>query len=152
MTVAGTPQQPQEPFDTFHAYRPGRPRHAGLQQPPPTRREEVLAAASYAGVIVTGPVAPLVVYLTSRRGSRYIRRHAAQALNAALTAALYAVSGTIVGVLLAFDNPGDALLVMVPIAVAAWLVMLTYLVRAAAAANRGGFRQIPAFLCSPFVK
>jgi hypothetical protein len=123
----------------------------GPTGPRPPRREELLAAASYLGVVVGGPVVPLAVYLTGRRRSPYVRRHAAQALNVALTFLVYAVSGTIVGTLLAFDNPGDALLVMVPIAVAAWLLMLTYLARAAAAANRGGFRQIPAWICAVLV-
>jgi uncharacterized Tic20 family protein len=152
VTVAGTPQHPQDPFDAFSPYPAGRPRHAGPLDPPPARREEVLAAVSYAAVVVGGPVVPLAVYLTARRGSPFVRRHAAQALNVALTALLYAVSGTIVGVLLSFDNADAALFVMVPIAVAAWLVMLAYLARAAVAANRGGFRQIPAFICSPLIK
>jgi uncharacterized Tic20 family protein len=151
VTVAGTPQHPQDPFDAFSPYPPGRPRHAGPPDPPPARREELLAAVSYAAVVVGGPVVPLAVYLTGR-GSPFVRRHAAQALNVALTAALYAVSGTIVGVLLSFDNEDAALFVMVPIAVAAWVVMLAYLARAAAAANRGGFRQIPAFICAVLVK
>lgn len=114
--------------------------------------DELLAALSYAGVIVTGPVVPLVVYLGQRHSSPFVRQHAAQALNVALTWLLYAVSGTIVGVLLALDNGHVALFIMVPIAVAAWFVMAAHVVWAAAAARRGGFRQIPAWACAPLVK
>jgi len=112
---------------------------------------ESLAALSYAGVIVTGPVVPLAIYLRARHGSQFVRRHAAQALNVALTWLLYAVSGAIVGALLSFSTARAALLVMIPLAVIGWLVMATYLVVAAAAAREGGFRQIPAWVCSTLV-
>jgi hypothetical protein len=41
---------------------------------------------------------------------------------------------------------------MVPLAVIGWLIMVTYLVLAATAASQGGFRQIPAWVCSTLVK
>jgi uncharacterized protein len=114
--------------------------------------DESLASLSYAGVIAGGPVVPLVVYLRVRHGSPFVRQHAAQALNVALTWLLYAVSGAIVGALLSFSTVRAALLVMVPLAVIGWLVMATYLVLAAAAAREGGFRRIPAWVCSTLVK
>ena len=114
--------------------------------------DELAGALSYAGVIVLGPVVPLVVYLSVRHGSPFVRRHAAQALNVALTWLLYAVSGAIIGALLSFSTPRAALLVMVPLAFVGWLIMVTYLVLAAIAAGRGGFRQIPAWVCSTLVK
>ena len=113
---------------------------------------ELLAALSYAAVIVAGPVVPLVVYLRARHGSEFVRRHAAQALNVALTWLLYGVSGAIVGGLLSFSTARAALFVMVPFAVIGWLVMATYLVLAATAARQGEFRPIPAWACSPLVK
>ena len=114
--------------------------------------DELRASLSYAGVIVLGPVVPLVVYLSARHGSEFVRRHAAQALNVALTWLLYALSGAIAGALLAFASVHSALLVMVPIAVIGWLVMAAYLVMAAATASEGGFRQLPAWVCSTLVK
>lgn len=114
--------------------------------------DEMLGTLSYAGAIVTGPVMPLFVYLGERRSSPFVRQHAAQALNVALTWLLYAVSGTIVGALLAFDNSHVALFIMVPIAVAGWLVMAAHLVWAAAAARRGGFRRLPSWACATLVK
>jgi hypothetical protein len=114
--------------------------------------EERLGALGYLGVIVLGPVAPLAVYLARGRTSPFVREHATQALNVALTWLLYAVSGAIVGALLAFDSIRAALTVMIPIAAAGWLVMLANLVPAAVTARRGGFRKIPAWACSPLVK
>lgn len=118
----------------------------------PTDKEEFLGRVSYLGVILLGPVVPLAIYLTRRHTSPFVRRHAAQALNLALTWLLYAISGAIVGALLNFDNTRAALGVMVPLAVAGWGVMLAQLVPAAATASRGGFRQIPAWACTPMVK
>ena len=133
------------------AGKPHSPRHAGLPEPLPTGREELLGTLGYVGVIFLGPVVPLAVYLT-RRGSPFTRRHAAQALNAALTFLLYAVSGSIVGALLSFDNLTAALAVVVPLAFAYWLLMAGHLVAAARDARRGGFRQLPAWICAPLVK
>jgi len=114
--------------------------------------DELAGALSYAGVIALGPVVPLVVYLGARRRSPFVRQHAAQALNVALTWLLYAVSGAIIGALLSFSTARAALLVMVPLAFAGWLIMVTYLVLAAIAASQGGFRQIPAWACSTLVR
>ena len=116
------------------------------------RTGELAGALSYAGVIVAGPVVPLVVCLGARHRSPFVRQHAAQALNVALTWLLYAVSGAIVGALLSFSTARAALLVMVPLAVIGWLIMVTYLVLAAIAASHGGFRRIPAWACSTLVK
>jgi hypothetical protein len=110
------------------------------------------AALSYLGAIFLGPVIPLAVYLARGRRSAFLHSHLVQALNAALTCLLWALSGAITGALLAFNNPGDALLIMVPAGVIGWLIMLTYLVRAAAAASRGQFRQLPSWICTPMVR
>jgi uncharacterized membrane protein len=118
----------------------------------PTAADRTLGAAGYFGAVIIVPVVPLAVYLARRRTSPFVRWHAAQALNVTLTALLYAISGTIVGVLLSFDSAVAALAVMVPLATIGWLVLVAHLVRGAAAARRGGFRQIPAWLCSPLVK
>jgi len=115
------------------------------------RTGELAGALSYAGVIVTGPVVPLSVYLGARHRSPFVRQQAAQALNVALTWLLYAVSGAIAGALLSLSSARAALLVMVPLAAIGWLIMVTYLVLAAIAASRGGFRQLPAWVCSTLV-
>jgi hypothetical protein len=120
--------------------------------PHPTDNEELWATLGYLGAIFLGPIIPLWMYLRMRRRSAFLRRHTAQALNIALTCLLYAVSGAIVGGLLAFANANDALLIMGPVAAAGWLVMLAHLVLNAATASRGGFRQTPSWICTPLVR
>ena len=48
---------------------------------------------------------PLVIYLTTLRGSGWARRHAAQAVNVWLTGLLYDLSAVIMGAMLALDSP-----------------------------------------------
>ncbi len=119
---------------------------------PPTAAERTLGALGYLGAVLVIPIVPLAVYVAKGRTSPFVRWHAAQAMNVALTALFYAISGAIMGALLAFDSPLAALAVMVPLAAVGWLVIVTYLVRGAAAARGGGFRQLPAWVCSPLVK
>jgi len=123
-----------------------------LPHGPATRAEETLSALAYLGAIALGPLVPLVVYLARRHTSWFVRWHATQALNVALTCLLYAVSGAIVGALLALDSITAALIVMVPVAAAGWLIMAVHLIRGAIIASRGDAHSMPAWICSPLVK
>ncbi len=136
MTVTGAASQPSR------ALPPG----------PPRQQEQTLSVLCYLGAIFLGPVPPLIVYLRRRRDSPFVRRHAAQALNVALTWLLYAVSGAIAGALLALSSVNTTLAIMVPVTAAAWLIMLAQLIRGAVTASRGGFREMPAWICSPLVR
>ncbi len=110
-------------------------------------REELWAMASYLGAIFFWLPAPLAVYLARRNRSIFVRSHAAQAFNLTLTATLFAISGGIIGGLLALNSPWAALFIMGPVLFAFWIVVLTYLVRAASAASRNDFYEIPGWLC-----
>ena len=123
-----------------------------LPHGPATRAEETLSVLAYLGAIALGPLVPLIVYLTRRHASWFVRWHATQALNVALTCLLYAISGAIVGALLAVDSATTALIVMVPIAAAGWLIMTVNLVRGAIIASRGDAYSMPAWICSPLIK
>lgn len=136
MTVTGKVTQPQR----------------RLPHGPATRAEETLSALAYLGAVLIVPLVPLVVYLARRHTSWFVRWHAAQALNVALTALLYAVSGTIMGVLLSFDSAKAALIVMGALAAAGWVVLVVHLVRGAATASRGDMHSMPAWICTPLVK
>lgn len=140
MTVMGSPYHRRELRQDPHW--PGQP---------PSWAEERLAGFCYLGAIVTGPVLPAMVYLVRRNSSQFVRGHAAQAINVALTCLLYAVSGTIIGVLLSFDSGGAALAVMIPIAAAGWGLMIWQLVRGASAAVNGEYLELPHWICSLFV-
>jgi hypothetical protein len=114
---------------------------------PGASREDLWAMASYLGAIFFWLPAPLVVYLARRNRSIFVRSHAAQAFNLTLTATLFAISGGIIGGLLALNSPWAALFIMGPALFAFWIVVLTYLIRAASSASRNDFYEIPSWLC-----
>jgi len=110
-------------------------------------REDLWAMASYLGAIFFWLPAPLAVYLARRNRSIFVRSHAAQAFNLTLTATLFAISGGIIGGLLALNSPWAALFIMGPVLFAFWIVVLSYLIRAASSASRNDFYEIPGWLC-----
>ncbi len=110
------------------------------------------AMAGYLTVPISGFLVPLVIYLTSLRRSRWLRAHAAQAVNVWLTVILYELSAAIIGAVLVLDSPGVALTVVAPLVTALWLTTLAFLVRAAAAAYRGQAYTFPRWLCTPLVR
>ena len=114
--------------------------------------EEQWATFSYLGSIFLWLLAPLVIYVAWRNASGFVRSHAAQAFNLTLTGTLFALSCVIVGALLALDTATVALAVMVPLLSALWIAVMAYLIRAAIAASRGEFYEIPAWLCVPMLK
>jgi uncharacterized protein len=110
--------------------------------------DERLATLSYLGVPFLGPLVPLAIFVFKGRSSAYARRHAAQALDLAITTLLYSISALILGTMLALDNILLALIVVVPLAVALWLVTLAYVIVAGSSANRGDYYSIPSWICA----
>jgi len=130
------PMQSAAPID------PGPP--PGLA--PASRREVHRAMLAYLGVPFTLCLVPLAIYLAGLRGGGFARWHAGQALNVAVTALLYTVSGLIVAGVLALDSVQVATLVAVPLLAALWISVLVALVRAASAASRGEQLPVPRWL------
>ena len=110
------------------------------------------AMLGYLTVPISGFLVPLAIYLTSLRRSRWLRAHAAQAVNVWLTVLLYELSAAIIGATLVLDSPRVALTVVAPLVAALWLTTLAFLVRAAAAAYRGHAYTFPRWLCTPLVR
>jgi uncharacterized protein len=126
---------------------------ADLPGEPSARSDDTnWALIAYLTVPFFGFVVPLVVYLLARRRSPWLRRHAAQALNVWLTGVLYGLSALIVGAMLMLDSAQVAVAVVVPLIALLWLVTLAFLVRAAAAASRGGAYTLPRWLCTVMVR
>jgi uncharacterized protein len=119
--------------------------------PPADPGDQRLAILSYLGVPFLGPCLPLLIYLVSRRRSGYVRRHSAQALNLSVTTLLYGICALIVAAMLALDSTGVALAVVLPLVAALWLVTVGYVIVACARARRGGFRELPGWLCATIV-
>jgi uncharacterized Tic20 family protein len=110
------------------------------------------AMLAYLTVPFFGFLVPLTVYLISLRRSRWLRAHAAQAINVWVTGILYLLSALIIGAVLMLDSPDVALAVVVPLVIALWLTTLAFLVRAAARASRGETYTFPRWLCTPIVR
>jgi uncharacterized Tic20 family protein len=110
------------------------------------------AMLGYLTVPFFGVLVPLAIYLTSLRRSRWLRAHAAQAVNVWLTVLLYELSAAIIGAMLVLDSPRVALTVVAPLVAALWLTSLAFLARAAAAAYRGQAYTFPRWLCTPLVR
>jgi uncharacterized Tic20 family protein len=119
--------------------------------PGPAAPEWRLAVLCYLGVPFLSVLGPLAVYLAGR-DLAFTRRHAAQALNLAITVLIYNFCALLMGGVLALDSLAVALTVMIPVTAALWLIALYHLARCALAASQGGFRQVPAWLCATLVR
>jgi uncharacterized Tic20 family protein len=117
-----------------------------------SRSHRALIVLGYLGAALASFLPPLLLCLVSRRSPVFLRAHAAQALNAALTTALYVLCSAIVGGLLAADSLRFGLQAAVTCAMFCWLVTCGYLMAAAVAACRGRFYQLPGYLCAPLVR
>jgi uncharacterized Tic20 family protein len=127
------------------------PGHPTTPFQPLSDSDEAWAMLGYLAIPVLSAIAPAVVLLLRGRSSGYVRRHALQAINLAITTFLYGVSAAILGGVLALDGPAVALVVAGPILAAIWLAALGYLIRAAVAASLGGFYPLPRWLCAAIV-
>jgi hypothetical protein len=133
--------------------RPAAPRRGTRSRTRPVASEDAhWAMLAYLTVPIFGCIVSLAIYLLSLRGSRWLRGHAAQALNVWLTWLLYDISALIVGGLLALDSARVALTVVLPLAATLWLVMLAYLIRAARLASQGREYALPRWLCSRMIR
>jgi uncharacterized Tic20 family protein len=115
-------------------------------QASPSCREMHSAGRAYLGVPIAGCIPPLWVYLVSGRRSPLARRHAAQALGVSCAAILYGICLLIVAGMLALDSVEVAVIVVAPLALALWLILVVFLVRAARAARRDQPYDIPGWL------
>jgi uncharacterized Tic20 family protein len=113
---------------------------------PADRAEARRAMLAYLGVPFTLSLVPLAVYLTSLRGRRFARAHAAVALTLSLATILYTVSIVIVGGVLALDSTAVGTLAAAALLAGLWAGVLIVVIRAAAAAGRGEMYRLPRWL------
>jgi hypothetical protein len=110
------------------------------------------AVAGYLAAGLAGLALPLAIYLCAPRHARFLRAHAAQATNAAITLLLYTICAVIVGGIFSLDSASVAIKVSAGAAIMVWALALGYLARAAMAARAGGFRPIPSWLCAVLLR
>jgi uncharacterized Tic20 family protein len=140
---------PQSPRPDRSAARPTGERQSGETWVGGT--DATPAAFGYLGAIFLGPVIPLIVYAITARRSPFLRWHAAAAVNLSLSCLMYGLCCAILGGLLALDNIAVAVTLAGALFLGVWLIMLRYLLRGVAAANRGERYDIPSWICAPIV-
>jgi uncharacterized Tic20 family protein len=152
---AGRYQQALE-ADTGRA-RPGRA-CPGLAGPGLGRAGTVSGGARLAAVLAYLLAAtlsflpPLLISLSCRHDAAFLRAHAVQALNAAFTTLLYALSASIVAAVIALDSSRLGIAVGLTAVSLCWLLTFGYLVAGATSAARGRFYQLPRYLCADLLK
>ena len=158
MTTPGDPQDGMQGY-TQPGYipPPGQPGYGQLdnpqgQSPQVTSDDQTLAMLSYILALVASIIAPLVIYLVKMNGSRYVRFHAAQALNLGITAIIESVGILIVGILLAAITHGFGILLMVLAFLALGIAHLVYLILGAVRAYHGEPFRVPTIICFRMVR
>ena len=129
---------------TSHVQAPAGPATTppAFPQPRPDSRNWAMAAhlSALIGLIVGfGFLGPLVVYLV-RRDDPYVRAHAAEALNFNLSVLIYALIGGFVLVILIILIVG---LLLIPVAIAAFVAWIVLVVLAGVKASRGEAYRYP---------
>jgi uncharacterized Tic20 family protein len=134
------PPQPGFPANDQQGYGPRGPSD-----------DHLWALLAYLLTFVATIIGPLIVYAVKMNESRYVRYHAAQSLNMAITAYIGGVVAVIVGLVLAVASHGLALVLIIPLFIAYLAAHLVFLILAAIAANRGEYYRVPVFIAIPMV-
>ena len=110
------------------------------------------ALLSYVLALVASVIAPLVIYLVKMNESRFVRFHAAQALNLGITAFIESVGIFIVAIFLAAITHGFGVLLMALAFLALVIAHLVYLIMGAVKSNQGQLFRIPTIICFRMVR
>jgi uncharacterized Tic20 family protein len=110
------------------------------------------ALLSYILALVASVIAPLVIYLVNMNESRFVRFHAAQALNMGITAFIEAVAIFILAIFLAVITHGFGVLLAALAFVALAIAHLVYLIIAAVKSNQGQLFRVPTIICFRMVR
>ena len=158
MTTPGNPQDSTPSYNQPGYVPPsGQPGYGQQDNPQGLSPREAsddpaLAMLSYILALVASIIAPLVIYLVKMNGSRYVRFHAAQALNMGITAFIESIAILIVGILLAVATHGFGILLMVLAFLALGIAHLVYLILGAIRAHQGQLFRVPAIICFRMVR
>jgi uncharacterized Tic20 family protein len=114
--------------------------------------DHLWALLAYVLALVASIIAPLVIYLVKMSESRYVRFHAAQALNMGLTALIYSVAIVIVAIPIAIVTHGFGILLIFLAFLALGIAHLVYLILGAVRSNQGQLFQVPTIICFRMVR
>ncbi|GAB3984369.1 hypothetical protein GCM10029978_093870 [Actinoallomurus acanthiterrae] len=102
---------------------------------------------AYVGQPAFGFIAPLVVYLARRNQSPFIRFHAAQALNLALSYMIVLIGGAVIAFVSLPGHPALVLALVVLLVFVLAAVHLIYVIIGAIKAKRQEMYRLPVWLC-----
>jgi uncharacterized Tic20 family protein len=114
--------------------------------------DQMWSLLAYLLGFVASILAPLIIFLVKMNESRYVRYHAAQALNMGITAVIYAFGALFVALALAVGTHGYGLLILIPVYLVLGIAHLVYLILAAIGAHRGELYRVPAVLCFRMIR
>ncbi|HEV2771789.1 MAG TPA: DUF4870 domain-containing protein [Thermoleophilaceae bacterium] len=112
----------------------------------PRARDLVLAAhlSALVGLVgIPSPLGPLVVWLARRDAHPFVDAQAKEALNFNLSALLYAVAIFVLGFVFTMATFGLAIIVLIPLVLAAMIAWLVLVVMAAVEASKGELYRYP---------
>jgi uncharacterized Tic20 family protein len=143
---------PQGGYDPRWGYGPpGNPQHPQFGQP--TGDDTTMALFCYIGVLIGGFLVPLILYLIKKDQSRFIRFHAAQALNFALTQMIVIFAVVIpLFVVAVVSQQGALLVLLVPIWLYELISQYVWMIWGAIRSNRGEWHTIPKWACFRMVR
>jgi uncharacterized Tic20 family protein len=110
------------------------------------------ALLSYVLALVASIIAPLVIYLVKMNESRFVRFHAAQALNMGITAFIESVAIFIVAIFLGAITHGFGVLLAGLAFLALAIAHLVYLIIGAVKSNQGQLFRVPTIICFRMVR
>jgi uncharacterized protein len=114
--------------------------------------DQTWAMLSYVLAFVASIIAPLVIYLVKMNESRYVRFHAAQALNMGITALIESIAIFVVAIFLGAVTHGFGVLLAALALVALWIAHLVYLILGAVRSYQGQPFRVPTIICFRMVR
>jgi uncharacterized Tic20 family protein len=150
----GYGQPPQQPYvQQGYGQQPGYGQQQGYGQVQPygaaapmagptTAEERQWGMLGHVGMILLGFVAPLIVYLTKKDESQFLKHHGIEGLNFAITQAIY----FFINIILMFVLIG---FITFPLQ---YIAMIVFAIMAGVAANRGEYYKYPTFMAFPIIK
>ncbi len=138
--------------------QPGYGQPAGQQDDPQgygprgASDDQTWAMLSYVLAFVASIIAPLVIYLVKMNESRYVRFHAAQALNMGITAVIESIAIVVVGILIAIATHGIGILLIFLAFLALGIAHLVYLILGAMRSYQGQPFRVPTIICFRMVR
>jgi uncharacterized Tic20 family protein len=154
----GPPQQPAAPYDQAYDPRwgygpPGVPQLQQYGEYGVPQGDMTTALWCYVGALLGGFLVPLILYFVKKNDSTFVRFHAAQSLNFALTQMIVAFGYIVPIVIIAIATDTPAVLALI---LPAYLYLLVspwvWMIMGAIKSGRGEWWRMPKWACFRMVR